>query len=226
MKHKDKEYEQARVLRRQGYSVREICKQVPAAKSSISLWIRDIPLTEEQLQRLEDNSVRARERAGNTKRLKRQDRIAEYQREAESEYETLRHDPEFMFGLGLYIGEGSKGTRPELDFINWNHQVVSKALEFFLRIGIPKTNIKCRITLHPSQDKAEAEAFWSRQLDIPLAQFTQTYQAISPGSRGKRGQKWPHGGCSIRAYSVALRHKVNRWIELALSDDNISLTQP
>src|SRR5688500_18905998 len=118
--------QQARDLRRQGLSLREICKQVPAAKSSISLWIRGIALTEEQFLRISDNKVRAREQASRTKRLKRQERLAGYGPQAEAEHETLRNDPHFMFGLALYIGEGSKGTRPEIEFINWNYQVVLK----------------------------------------------------------------------------------------------------
>lgn len=49
-----------------------------------------------------------------------------------------------MFGLALYIREGFKGTKPEIGFINWNYQGVRKAQEFFLRIEIPKSRIKCR----------------------------------------------------------------------------------
>ncbi|MGA7732643.1 MAG: hypothetical protein WCD37_15405 [Chloroflexia bacterium] len=222
MKHKDKEYEQARALREQGYSIREICKLVDAAKGTISVWIRDIPLSQEQLQRLNDNRVVGRERARATVLAKREMRIAKYYEEADNEYRVLSQDSGFMFGLALYIGEGYKGSNPEVGFINWNPQVVLKALEFFTRIGIPKSSIKCRITLHPAQDRREAEAFWSSTLGIPPTQFNQTYQAISPGSRGKRGQKWPHGGCTIRAYSAILRHKLNRWMELSLADTNIN----
>ena len=216
MKHKDNEYERARALREQGYSIREICDLVDAAKGTVSIWVRDIPLSQEQLWRLNDNRVVGRERARATVLAKRNERIAKYHQEAEQEYRVLRQDPAFMFGLALYIGEGYKGSNPEVGFINWNPQVVLKGLEFFAKIGIPKSGIRCRIALHPKQDRKEAEAFWSRTLGIPLTQFNQTYQAISPGSRGKRGQKWPHGGCTIRAYSAVLRHKLNKWIELSL----------
>src|SRR5215216_1747185 len=105
MRHKDKEYEQARILRAQGYSIREICRLVPAAKGTISVWVRDIALTPEQLQRLDDNRLIGRERARATVIQKREKRVTGYEREAEEEYRLLRHDPEFMLGLGLYIGE-------------------------------------------------------------------------------------------------------------------------
>jgi hypothetical protein len=49
---KPKEKEQARALRKQGMSLNEICRIVPAAKSSISLWVRDIVLTDAQMENL------------------------------------------------------------------------------------------------------------------------------------------------------------------------------
>src|SRR5438045_1742902 len=124
MKHKDQEYEQARTLRQQGYSVREICKLVNAAKSSISLWVRDISLSPDQLQRLNDHRVIGRERARATRISRRDSLVARYYQEAEEEYKILSQDPAFMFGLALYIGEGYKGPTTELGLINWNYQVI------------------------------------------------------------------------------------------------------
>ena len=222
MRPKDKEYEQARELRVRGYSLREICRLVPASKSTISVWIRDIPLSQEQLERLNDNRAIGREKARATVIQNREKRISYIHNQAEVEYKHLKHDPTFMFGLALYIGEGFKGTKPEIGIVNWNCQVVCKGLEFFAQIGISKAQVRCKVTLHPSQDRAAAEAFWSEKLGIPLTQFTQTYQAISPGSRGKRGQKWPHGGCTIKAYSIAHRHKLNKWMEMALAESDES----
>ena len=49
---KKAERDQARELRRQGLSLGEIRRQLGVAKSSVSLWVRDIELTPEQLERL------------------------------------------------------------------------------------------------------------------------------------------------------------------------------
>jgi transposase len=85
MRPKDKEYEQARDLRTRGYSLREISEIVPASKGTISVWVRDIPLSEDQLQRLNDNRVIGRERARATAIQNRQKRIDEYHKLAEAE---------------------------------------------------------------------------------------------------------------------------------------------
>ncbi len=45
--------EATRLLRReQGLSINQICKQLEVAKSSVSLWVRDIKLTEAQKEEL------------------------------------------------------------------------------------------------------------------------------------------------------------------------------
>jgi transposase-like protein len=50
------ERERARELRRAGHSVKEICRELGVAKSSVSVWVRDIELTDEQLLALKRRS--------------------------------------------------------------------------------------------------------------------------------------------------------------------------
>ena len=223
MRHKDKEFEEARELRRQGASIRDISSRLSVAKSTVSVWVRDIELTEAQIAQLNDNArkagVRGRERFASSMRLRRRIQLEQYKREAEAEYESLQYDPQFMLGLALYIGEGSKGDRSTLIVTNWNCRVIVRAIAFFERLGMSRERMRCKVMLHPSQDKEAAELFWSKATGIPLSQFANTYQAISPGSRGKRGQKWPHGGCQLSVSSFMLRCKINRWMELALETE-------
>src|SRR3972149_9572617 len=51
----------AREMRRRGESVREIARRLNVAKSTVSLWGRDLILSVEQLQRLKNNSLKGRE---------------------------------------------------------------------------------------------------------------------------------------------------------------------
>jgi len=220
MRHKDREYEKARILRKEGCSVRDISQQLGVSRSTVSVWVRDIQLSDEQVAFLTANArlagTRGRERFTRTMQLKRQTMITRFREEAEQEYKTLSRNPWFMFGLALYIGEGSKGERSALIVTNWNSRVIVKAIEFFGRLGVPHERMRCKIMLHPVQDAGAAENYWSGVTGLPLSQFANTYQAISPGSRGKRGQKWPHGGCQLSISSVELRYKMNLWMELAL----------
>jgi|FLYN01.1.fsa_nt_gi transposase len=45
MKMKKEEREKARELRRAGHSVKEICRMLGVAKSSVSAWVRDFEET-------------------------------------------------------------------------------------------------------------------------------------------------------------------------------------
>lgn len=47
--------EQARQLRAQGISIIQIAKQLGVSKGSVSVWVRDIHLTDEQIQELVKN---------------------------------------------------------------------------------------------------------------------------------------------------------------------------
>jgi len=48
----------ARELRKQGWSLNEIRQKLKVAKSSVSLWVRDIELTEKQRQKLSKKGVK------------------------------------------------------------------------------------------------------------------------------------------------------------------------
>lgn len=60
---KTEQREAARELRRQGRSVNEIVRELGVAKSSVSLWVRDVELTAEQQHELH-NRRGPRYRAG------------------------------------------------------------------------------------------------------------------------------------------------------------------
>ncbi|MFH1413589.1 MAG: helix-turn-helix domain-containing protein [Candidatus Omnitrophota bacterium] len=43
---------EAKELRRRGWSVRAIAQRIHCSKSSVSIWVRGIPLTTQQIERL------------------------------------------------------------------------------------------------------------------------------------------------------------------------------
>src|ERR1700742_2876563 len=66
MTHDPARRDAARELRRRGRPLSEIAREVGIAKSTASLWVCDIPLTEEQRGRL--YSLSSRQRAGHLAR--------------------------------------------------------------------------------------------------------------------------------------------------------------
>ena len=180
------EKQRARELRVQGWSYNDILREVGVSKSTLSLWLRDIPLTDEQIAALSCKFRAGREKFIHKMRVRRDDRWAEYHREAEEEYVTLSQDPAFMFGLALYIGEGTKSDANAVCVTNCDPCVIQKSLEFFLKIGVPYASLRGAVHLHPGLSIENAEAYWREITKLPETQFHRTSVSTSRASAGKR----------------------------------------
>ncbi len=210
--------QRAQELRVQGWSYNDILQEVGVSKSTLSLWLRDIPLTDEQIAALLNKQEAGREKFIRNAMVRRDDRWAEYHQEAESEYAVLSLEPAFMFGLALYIGEGSKTQPNSLRFANCDTGVIRKGLQFFLKIGLSRPQIRCAVHLHPNLDVAEAEAYWQETTGLVPAQFYKTTVALSRASSGSRTNIQRYGTCHLVAHQTSIRQKLEKWMELALSD--------
>lgn len=202
------------MLRADGASFSEIARQVPVSKSTLSLWLRDIALTEEQHARLSQKTDR--EKFSRTMRLRREERIRALNAVADAEFESMRQRTEFWFGLALYIGEGKKTVVGKIALTNCDDRVLCHTIRFFELIGIPKQRIRCSIQLHPGIDDAPVLAFWRERLGLDATQFTPVYRKVSRSSLGRSGHKQPNGTCEIYACSTTLWYKLMRWMDVAL----------
>ncbi len=210
------EKQRARELRTQGWSYNAILQEVSVSKSTLSLWLRDIPLTDEQITALSDKFRAGREKFIHKMRIRRDDRWAEYHREAEEEYTTFSQDPAFMFGLALYIGEGTKSDENAVCLTNCDPRVICKAREFFLKIGVPYASLRGAVHLHPGLSVEAAEAYWREITGLPEGQFHRTSVSVSRASTGKKGNIQPYGTFQLSATHTKTRQKLSCWMTLAL----------
>jgi hypothetical protein len=89
----------ARKLRSDGLSVREIERRVGVARSSVSVWVRDVELTEEQRQYLAHTP-----RPGTATRHRRRRELCQ----GEGREFARRGEALHAIGCMLFWGEGSK----------------------------------------------------------------------------------------------------------------------
>lgn len=214
---KFEEKNRARELRRQGYSYNEILEHVSVSKGTLSLWLRDITLTEEQIMRFANKRCGGREKFIQVMRERRDERWAGYRRQAEEEWETLSQDPQFMFGLALYVGEGSKTKNEQLCITNCDPRVIRKAIDFFSRIGVSRKALRVGIHIHPGLSKEDAEVYWRNVTGLCQEQFHRTRDAVTRASSGTKGNIQVYGTCRISSCSTRLKQKIHRWMELALN---------
>jgi len=95
-------------LRKQGHSYSEILKQVPVAKSTLSLWLRAVGLSKQQYQRLTDKKLAAMKRGWERVHEKRMERWKKIRSAAEKEVHTLTKNERWLLGIALYWAEGAK----------------------------------------------------------------------------------------------------------------------
>lgn len=191
------EQEQARAMRAEGATLLDIARSLGVSKSSVSLWVRDVPFTPSPRRRGPKRSAHPASKA-------KARQIAELDREGLVRIGTLSDDAFLAAGLALYAGEGSKGQGKVL-FANTDPTMV----RFFcawLRafFGVDEARMRARVYLHVGLDIEAAERFWSELTGVPREQFRQPYRAVADPSI--RRNKHEHG-CVYVYYCCSTTHR-------------------
>jgi transposase len=175
---KDGIREIAVAMRKEGRSYREIREEVGVAKSTLSLWLRDVPLTEEQqlaLARRCPATASRRARATRASAAQRRERI---QAEAAAQVVELSESELFVAGVVAYWAEGAKNkpwrTGTRVRFLNSDDRFVTLFLRWLALIGVTEDRICFRLHIHESADIPAALRFWSEQLGVDQARFLNT----------------------------------------------------
>jgi hypothetical protein len=206
-----REQEQARELRAQGLILQDIADRLGVSKSSVSLWVRDVPFTPTRRQygpnrpnRLHDEKlaqIAALDQAGI-------DRIG-----------TLCEDAFLAAGVALYAGEGAKRDRT-IVFANSDAAMVRFFCTWLRRhFEIDESRLRARVYLHDGLDLDAAHVHWSDVTGIPIAQFRAPYRAVADPTM--RTNKHEHG-CVYVVYCCARTHRaVMGLVRALLSPDAI-----
>lgn len=105
---KKKEKEKAIKLRHKGFSYSEILKTVPIAKSTLSVWLREIGVAKRYKQRLTEKRRQAQFKAQQACREKRIKITEEIKFLARNEIGKISKRELWLIGTALYWGEGTK----------------------------------------------------------------------------------------------------------------------
>lgn len=171
---------EARKLRKKGVSVKKIAQYLKVAKSSASIWTRDIILTVGQLENLKqaslDGSERGRLNNALLQKEKWRKKMEEFKKLGIANMGKL-NDREFLIaGLALYWGEGYKKGR-RLQFCNSDPKMIKFLLLWLQKcFDISSLDIRCRIGINYIHAKREniVRKYWAEITGIPLGQFTRT----------------------------------------------------
>lgn len=171
--------EQALEWRKHGRSISDIASGLSVSKSTVSVWCRDIALSEKAITNIakagNEKATIALMRYSEEKRARRQLAELESAKKGACRLSSLSDRDIYCIGLGLYWGEGYKTGSQEFGFTNSD----SRMMLFYIKwlkvvFNTEKKNLILRVSINQTHKQRikEVEMYWSKLLDIPLTQFT------------------------------------------------------
>ncbi len=191
-------------MRLQGMSYSQIKEVVGVSKSTLSNWLKDMPLSTERIHELRDTSSQRIERCRETKRQKRIVRREGVYKEVVQDIDQLNDREVLLSGLFLYWGEGAKTTPGTVSISNTDPAVARCFIKWLMLFDVDLSKIKVYLHLYSDMDIDAETKWWSRELEIPLTQFRKSYVKESKRADIKYGQKFTHGTCNVVCYNVTL----------------------
>jgi len=200
---KTEEQRLAREMRARGCSVKEIETCLGVARSSVSRWVKDVHLDDEQRRvlaaRVTEGRLQAAERKARAARRVRamhQEEGRRFARERGAAYAA---------GCMLYWAEGEK-NRCRLSISNSDVDLLRFFIGF-VREHFSVTHDQMRIHCHLFADhlgrQREIERFWLNALELPSDRLGKSVvNTYSKYSEKKRKNKLPHGTCKLTVHST------------------------
>lgn len=192
------EQQRARELRAQAWTLQTIAEELGVAKSSVSLWVRDIEFRPSHVR------TAARRRGPNKLERRKEAEILHWQQEGRRRIGQLSEREFLVAGVALYAGEGAK-TNGAVGLANTDPTIIAFFCAWLRRFfDIDESRMRARLYLHEGLDLAEATDRWSALTSIPQDQFLRPYRARADETR--RRAKHTHG-CVTVTYSCSRTHR-------------------
>ena len=213
-----KEKEQAISLRKQGQSYSQIKSALGVGKGTLSVWLRDFPLSEKRIRELRDWNHARIERYGETRRRTREERLEKIYASEKKQILPFSKRELYLCGLFLYWGEGGKTQLWTLSLSNTDPSVI-KAFLFWLErcLDVKRKEVGVRLHLYKDMDIETEIKFWIKTLGISRSQFKKPYIKKTNRAGLTHRNGFGHGTCNIVINRGNLARRVFMGIK-AISD--------
>ncbi len=192
-------------MRKQGLSYTQIKSEIRVSKSSLSLWLRDYPLSSKRLRELQADNQQRIENFRNTMARQRELRFLNAYTRAQGDIGDLGNKELFIGGFFLYWAEGSKTQLSTIALANTDPEMAKVFIKWLLLLGADVEKIRVYLHLYKDMDIGKTMTFWSEELNIPLHQFRQPYIKANFSTKRKNYKgRFGHGTCNIIYYDQRL----------------------
>jgi len=215
-------------LRKKGKSYDEIHQVIKISKSTLSIWLRDIPLNARQKNALigRQKSRYAGAKANQRKRIERTRQIVD---QAKKEATIFIDDPLFLAGVMLYWAEGTKRSNETVKLTNSDPEMIKLMMRWFRSIcKVPERKFRIALSIHTLHNRPNVEKYWSDITKVPLKQFYKI-QVKTTSFLSKRNPLY-NGTCTITICNRDLFRRIEGWRtgllkEIGIESDNTPIAQ-
>lgn len=183
MRHNQKIKNEVRSLRTKGFSLNQIFEHTSIPNTTIRSWIKDIKLSNEQMnifkertqRKLQEGRIR-KQAVQKELKLKNERRLLE---EGTRETKSITRRELLIAGIALYWAEGFKNKHEHrLGFCNSDPEMIRFYLKWLKEIlGVKNSDVVIRLTINQSyRDKTEdIENYWLKVTRMKKEQFTKAF---------------------------------------------------
>lgn len=179
---KDNLKKKAIKLRREGQTYSEILKIIPVAKSTLSLWLREVGLSKKQVQKITQKRIDGQKKGADAQKNKRIRTQKEIIESAQDDIKSISKRELWLIGIALYWAEGSKEkeyrTSSRTAFSNSDPRMILIFIRWVKEcLNISMDNVYADLYIHESHmDNVETVIDkWSDILQLPRTFIRHTY---------------------------------------------------
>ena len=209
-------------LRGKGLTYSEILKEVPVAKSTLSLWLRSVGLSKRQKQRITKKKLDAGLRGAKTRKRQRLLITREIKEKAKQEIAYVNLEQLRLLGAALYWAEGTKEKEynPSMGIIFSNSDLLM--IKLFIQwlekcLKVTRSRIYFELFIHRTHSKRLSEIIknWAKNIGFLETKFDKIYYKKNKISTKRRNVGIQYFGLiRVRVKSSTnLNRKIAGWVE-------------
>ncbi len=202
--------------RKKGKSYNEINQILNISKSTLSLWLKDLPLSKIiKKQNISKAKIKWSKNISHYNKIRSKKYKKELQKLLKNYSEkvpSFNKNNLFWIGLSLFWAEGGKKEKWNVRFVNSDPDMIKIILKFFRKICNVKDNkIRLRVYLYSDMDEEKTINYWLKITGIQRKQFWKS-QIQKSKIENNKYHKLPFGTLHINITDSKLVKKIQGWI--------------
>lgn len=207
-------------MRREGNSYSLIADKLSLSKSTLSNWLKGVDFMPNDffIQNVSSN----REKLISFSRVDKLESVRKAKIYAEKSIGILSRRDHFMFGLAIYLGEGSKvGNYVRIS--NSDPRIIKFSINWFkTHFGVDESSFRIRIHMYPDNNEEEVINYWMKNVSLKREAFFGSNIDYRAKKKNRAGSL-PYGTAHLsvvsngnKDFGVLLYRKIIASIDLVL----------